>query len=460
MNRFLGWLAIAGICMMSGSANAGVSYGVPPSGWAYLFDGTDTADAANAALDGTWNHENGSDAWDGSGIRRPGTAPGGISLIQENTTNLIRMQDTGDPRTLGFSDPSNRKIYLTHDIGQADPSGNLIEAGVTLTFRARLASFGLLDGSVPRDGDGYNISDSGKGNFSIRSPNVAGGQGGLISFSLATAGVDDLAQNPSGALLMNSFDPTSGTAVDSGSAGEHREFPLEDPTDWNEFWITIEGGQSANTYDVNVYANGDTNGTSFVVSGGSGSDGSFASYLGLGLPSTPQSGALDVDFFGFKPGIHAPQLPPPSGDFNGNGQLDAGDIDLLHAEIRAGTNDLAFDVTGDGSVDQNDRNFWVVDLANTYFGDANFDGEFNSSDLVDVLRVGEYEDGIDNNSNWAEGDWDGNGDFDSGDFLIAFQFGGYEQGPRAAVASVPEPSSGLLLLSGCAVLRRRRRRER
>ena len=40
-------------------------------------------------------------------------------------------------------------------------------------------------------------------------------------------------------------------------------------------------------------------------------------------------------------------------------------------------------------------------------GDANGNGVFNSSDLVQVFQVGEYEDEIDHNSTWAEGDWSG-----------------------------------------------------
>jgi hypothetical protein len=353
----------------------------------------------------------------------------------------------GDPRELGFSDPSNRKIYLTHDITAADPGGDLIESGVTLTFRARLATFGLLDGSVPGGGDGYNISDGGKGNFSIRSPNAQGGNGGLISFSLATSSGDDLAQNSTGALLMNNLASSQGSTVDTDGGGIHNEFPLADPTKWNEFWITVESGDVQDTYQVNIFANGSTMPTSYIVSGGDGVDGSIGSYLGLGLPSTTQSGAIDVDFFGFRPGLHEPILFGTSGDFNGNGILDAADIDALQAEIRAGTNNVEFDVTNDGLVNTEDRNFWVIDLANTFMGDANLDGEFNSSDLIAVLTVGEYEDNLAGNSTWAEGDWDGDAEFGSGDFL-AFQFGGYELGPRTAIAAVPEPTSVALISIG------------
>ena len=55
-------------------------------------------------------------------------------------------------------------------------------------------------------------------------------------------------------------------------------------------------------------------------------------------------------------------------------------------------------------------------------------------------------------------DWDGNADFDSGDFVVAFQAGGFEQGPRAAVAAVPEPASWVLLSIALLMAVHRRRR--
>ncbi|MCA9149937.1 MAG: hypothetical protein KDA92_11580, partial [Planctomycetales bacterium] len=60
----------------------------------------------------------------------------------------------------------------------------------------------------------------------------------------------------------------------------------------------------------------------------------------------------------------------------------------------------------------------------------------------------EYEDEIAENSTWADGDWNGDGEFGSSDFVLAFTSGGYEQGPRLAVASVPEPAGTTLYLLG------------
>ena len=146
------------------------------------------------------------------------------------------------------------------------------------------------------------------------------------------------------------------------------------------------------------------------------------------------------------------------GDFNHDGLLTAIDIDMLTTEVRSGANGPDFDLNSDGQVDRADREQWVEQIANTYFGDSNFDGVFDSGDLVTIFVAAEYEDGIANNSTWAEGDWDGDGDFGSGDLVFVFQRNEYETGPRAGQA-VPEPS-GIALLAAAAgafgLCRRRR----
>jgi hypothetical protein len=68
--------------------------------------------------------------------------------------------------------------------------------------------------------------------------------------------------------------------------------------------------------------------------------------------------------------------------------------------------------------------------------------------LTLVFQAGHYEDGVPRNSTWLSGDWSGDQEFDSGDLVLAFKSNGYEQGPRAATATVPEPSAGLLFVVG------------
>ena len=153
-------------------------------------------------------------------------------------------------------------------------------------------------------------------------------------------------------------------------------------------------------------------------------------------------------------------LPLLTGDYNANGTLDAEDIDLISNVVQRGDTNRAFDITNDGRVTNDDRDTIVHDLLATWYGDANLDGEFNSLDFVSVFQIGEYEDGIDENSVWSTGDWDGNRDFDSGDFVFAFQDGGYEAGPKPAI--VPEPTGSCvwlcLVLAKSTVTRTSRRR--
>ncbi|MFC1759701.1 dockerin type I domain-containing protein [Planctomycetota bacterium] len=134
------------------------------------------------------------------------------------------------------------------------------------------------------------------------------------------------------------------------------------------------------------------------------------------------------------------------GDFDGDGSLTSTDIEMLSAEVLLGTNESAFDLNDDDLVDAQDRRFWVQDLAQTSFGDANLDGSFDSRDFVSVFQAAEYEDSIAKNSGWDEGDWSGDGEFDSADFVVAFQGGTYERGEVAANVLVPEPTSTLVWL--------------
>ncbi len=144
-----------------------------------------------------------------------------------------------------------------------------------------------------------------------------------------------------------------------------------------------------------------------------------------------------------------------NGDFNRNGRRDPGDLDMLATGIIA--NNAVFDLNGDGIVDNTDRTFWVEELANTYFGDSNFDGTFGSSDFVAVFSIGKYETG--QPATWAEGDWDGDQLFTTRDFVTAFQGAGYEQGPReGGLQTVPEPAMArtFVVVIGILITRFRR----
>ena len=129
------------------------------------------------------------------------------------------------------------------------------------------------------------------------------------------------------------------------------------------------------------------------------------------------------------------------GDVNDDRVISADDIDLLSGLIREDSTSLSFDFNRDGVLDQQDRRFWVNEIKNTEFGDANLDGVFGTRDLVVVFTSAEYEDGIDGNSTWATGDWNGDSDFDSADLVLALQSGRFEDSPLVDLDqthSVPE----------------------
>ena len=123
-----------------------------------------------------------------------------------------------------------------------------------------------------------------------------------------------------------------------------------------------------------------------------------------------------------------------AGDMDGNGVVDAEDINAMFVQMRSATPDLDFDLNGDGLVDETDRDLLVKREMGIYYGDANFDGYFDSADLIEVLAANEYEDDISGNSIWQTGDWDGDGDFTTLDMILALADGGYEKGAQASPA--------------------------
>ncbi|MCA9198780.1 MAG: pentapeptide repeat-containing protein [Planctomycetales bacterium] len=178
------------------------------------------------------------------------------------------------------------------------------------------------------------------------------------------------------------------------------------------------------------------------------------------LAAEVHQGSADSSDLRYQLAMYGFGEPLPLADLDHNNIIGANDINLLNAVLRTGALDLQYDLNNDGLLDDQDRQHWVIELANTYFGDANLDGQFNTSDLVSVFQAGEYEDGVANNSLWEEGDWNGDLEFDSSDFVIAFQGQGFEQGPRNSVRSVPEPTLRfawlLLIMWGFVVTKCRR----
>ena len=136
--------------------------------------------------------------------------------------------------------------------------------------------------------------------------------------------------------------------------------------------------------------------------------------------------------------------------------LDSSDIDAL--AIAQHSDDPKFDLNRDGAVNGDDHQYWVEELKQTYFGDANLDGEFNTNDLVQVFQAGKYEKPIAHHASWSEGDWNGDSLFNTSDMVAAFQGGGFENGVRSTAQPVPELASSVLVVLGVVFLAMTKRR--
>ena len=313
----------------AGAAVAGIDYGEPDGGWTYIYTGDAAAPGADyTALDGTWNHDNGSDQWDGSEIGSG--MPGGVSVLTEGADTFARLQDTGDPRDHGQSDPSNRKLYFSHRMSDdgIDPAiGNtILDDGVTISFRARLATTPPLDnlngdggsptGPWPAEGNGYTIHHGGKGNFSVHQGQAEAD--GQIAFSLILAGDEQGGdKNPDrNGLCMPNLNGTSiSGAIDleGNDDGTLNLLDIDDLTIWHEFWITIQADTSGGgTHKVNIYMDGSGTSTEFHVTASNETENAEdGPNIGLAMGSTSSHGAFDVDFFAYKPGIIAPAPSDP-----------------------------------------------------------------------------------------------------------------------------------------------------
>lgn len=287
-------------------------YCPPPEGWAYVFDGTCAKPGTGGftALDGSWSHDNTGDEWDHSpvgGTSGPSNKPGGAMPLD----GYLRIQDPGNLLIYGFADPNNRKIYFGKDITADGGSPNILDVGVTLSFRIRVPTNGPLDNLYPTNGtgpapypatqgDGYFLHDNGKSGLGISQAS-----GGLISFSLFT--LFDTTQVGPGLMMNNRAGAVISTNVDFGESSAATNVMLLNPTQWHEFWITIVGDTTGGgTHRVKIFADGSVASQVFHVTAGTSSDFAGISYLGMGLGNTSQSGALDVDFFAYKEGVYDP----------------------------------------------------------------------------------------------------------------------------------------------------------
>lgn len=138
------------------------------------------------------------------------------------------------------------------------------------------------------------------------------------------------------------------------------------------------------------------------------------------------------------------------GDFDGDGELLATDVNLLCAAIRGEENPSDFDLNDDGLVNIEDQRVWVEDVRGTFFGDTDLNGQVSFADFLTLsANFGESEAG------WEHGDFDCNASVGFPDFLqLSASFGSEAD----AVSSVPEPNCSWLVFAVACVLGRGRRK--
>ena len=123
------------------------------------------------------------------------------------------------------------------------------------------------------------------------------------------------------------------------------------------------------------------------------------------------------------------------GDFDADGSLSGSDVDILSEAIRSQSSDLLFDLNKDQVIDLVDHETWVVQIAESQFGDANLDKEVNFEDFLALSQ------GFDSPGGWSNGDFNGSGIVRFDDFLLLSANFGWA---AISAAAVPEPNFGRL----------------
>jgi hypothetical protein len=140
-------------------------------------------------------------------------------------------------------------------------------------------------------------------------------------------------------------------------------------------------------------------------------------------------------------------VPTLPGDANGDGTVNGADLNTVLSNYnQTGTDWAHGDFNGDGSVNGADLNTVLSSYSQTHGGlpgDANGDGTVDGADLNTVLSNYNLT-----GTDWAHGDFNGDGAVNGADLNTILS--NYNQ--SQALASVPEPSTLVLLALGCFVL--------
>ena len=339
--------------------------------------------------------------WDPSKPVLPPPAPGGVGTYTESGTTYPRIQDPGDPLTYGWlekgnqvgsgkplQEGSNKRIEFKHEMSR-DPlfsdRQDIIDFGVTLSFRARIATaaHGPLDSAFPEDGSGptpwptdglgYRLSGNGRAMVFVQQTSPTFGPsrvgfGLLNTNAIAASGVPTSTTG----LVMNNkaIGPGNPGQVDTNTTDATRlnivQLSNTELTDWHEFWITIKALPSAvngNTHEVKVYRDGSLIPETFQLVLGLQNEAGTGSFLDVGLTGGTQAGAFDLDFIAYKEGVFPPTLPGLPGDFNSDGKVNAGDY-VTCAKTAAPTTALANDNGLGTPIGPDHYNLWRQNFGN------------------------------------------------------------------------------------------------
>ena len=170
---------------------------------------------------------------------------------------------------------------------------------------------------------------------------------------------------------------------------------------------------------------------------------SFGMVRNSGTPGFPQATGIGRDAGYFGPTFWATALPGP--DLNLDDRVSCVDVDALVAAIAGGDSNPAYDMTGDGNVDQQDLTEWLFQAGERNLGpgksylvgDANLDGSVDGQDFV-TWNTNKFT----ATPAWCSGDFDANGFVDGQDF-VGWNTNKFTSADGQTIA-IPEPTAAIL----------------
>ena len=378
-----------------------------------------------------------------------------------STTNLQNLDWDSGTFALTATDLNVTSNGLFGDELYLNPGQNL-EVTQQITNDGLIASGGMISvGSLQNHGDLVLLNTSING--SVSSP--AGSTitvVGPVDFNGNVGGSANFF-GPGTANFNASYDPGDSPAivafegnVQFGSTGLLAiELGGTDTSDFDQLMIDgaalLDGTLEVSLVDTGTGVYAPQLGDSFsIVTASGGIAGTFAN---LDLPSL--GGGLDWQLTngGSTYLLNVITGSSIDGDFDNDGDLDGADIDALVVQLAGLTGDTAFDLTGDGLLNQADLQEWLalggaanLPSGNSYLvGDANLDGAVNGQDFV-AWNGNKFT----STAAWTGGDFNADGNVNGQDFVL--WNGNKFQSADEFASAVPEPKTGLGLLLVVAML--------